>query len=241
LSTTAGIAELRFRGYGKKGQYITLSSKEYFSLNTAYPYAVKVTAKYTIQTAPTSIPITARLKCPSAVTTNTYSNAKTLKPGQISDIVTIGENTSVTSGAYMMLPWITLEADGYFEFYLSRAMLLSGEFVNPPNHIVTNHTDDLLRCKRHYQTGLTKAAFLGRETASAYTVALTTNFGVSMIATPSIVLEPLEVFEEGSSTNVVENYTFSSSPTANLVTVSAFKDIGGAKPSQLSVGWTATV
>lgn len=144
--------------------------------------------------------------------------------------------------------FVELMADGDFKVGLSNFSLIDGVFVNPPKMLQSHPADDLLRCKRYYQSGSGDFQTNGVD-PDGLTWRLTEqiNFPVEMAAIPTISTTQLDVYETGSGTVAATLaspglYTLDCGwPTTKKAAVRAYKQQIGALPNKLVYNWFATV
>lgn len=178
---------LVFKGVGKKGQVITIRSKDTALLTQN---AVELTASVSALNGPGLASIPIQVVCfprgHAGYMSANYTQWPTLKNGQSGRAVcvTSQSTSSVTYGGYIQ---VTLLADGEYFFQIANYQELPGSFVNPPQFAPVPYADDLLRCKRYYQTGTESnmVRFLQRNSTYANFYSLT-RFPIEMANTPSL-------------------------------------------------------
>lgn len=152
---------ISFQGYGKRGQRIKLRSSD--NTPNAAPHSqlsyVDRTAAVLVSNNTGTVPIKAYVAPrvhqndgeAGLITWNLDKSV--IKSGTFRNVVCI-VNTSIYikniyAGGFII---VELAADGYFNFTLREYREMYGAYVNPPSAPV-NYADDLLRCKRYYQSG----------------------------------------------------------------------------------------
>jgi hypothetical protein len=188
------LGRIRFSGYGKRGQSFNLRNRDYGKSLAPYFYNSPsgkhtITGAVNVEAVGNTIPF-------KVVCTPRGNNAITLysKPAIMSsnqktsdraiDVRSVTEQDTIAGNLY-----VELLADGYFSLYLYNYMELAGSYINPPNEVYTNYADDLLRCKRYYQTAIIRRAmFPLANIAITPTTTISGRFDTQMAGTPTITL-----------------------------------------------------
>lgn len=262
-SVFSGAASMRggiqFTGYGKKGQQFSIRSNSIPRLSPGYPsyditnlkLTATVRARFpagvNLEYVP-SIPLSVYVSPARDANVNTNAYPPKLATLSMNNYNAIHQavtciysaaNIDVFTGSEI---FVTLLADGDFHFTLSDFALYTGHIANPPQVAEVPLSEDLLRCKRYYQSGHEEIRALGLDNGTYYQLGARVNFPVEMAGTPTITQTLGVVSEEGSSADVSANYSLGSSSLLSTGFVYAIsKPIAGAKPNFMNFTWTATV
>jgi hypothetical protein len=245
--SSGGGGYIRFQGYGRKGQYIKIRNRDAQLLaGDIHGSQVPITCSITTKCGPGKVPYKV-FNYPrystviSTLRSANDSGENIIKPnGYARQVTNVFQTNPVTTlGGYIEL---NLLADGEFDIYISHYVELIGAYIHPPSYIGVNYADDLLRCKRYYQTGSFAMRALGASDGVNYRLVMSNQFPVEMAGTPTMTITASEVQEEGSATNVAANYEVSIGPQSPRgFYVAARKLVGGDKPSMFQGSWNATV
>jgi len=169
---------VRFKGYGKKNQYIQLNNKDNTSFgigqidtSSEVSYLTSAVLGYNFKGAPVSVECSPRY---SSLTSTLYNNIPIINEGEkktSTKAISCLTSTSVNYPTFKM----QLKKDGEFEVLFYNFRELAGAFRNPPGDCFVSYADDLQRCERFYQTG-------------AYSGDVYVPFRVKMNGTPSVTL-----------------------------------------------------
>lgn len=187
-SSAAGSGRsLRFRGYGKKGQTVTVYSRAPIVtslVNSLWTSAVRVSS------SSTSVPLQAYSFPNDSGGSYLYIKYANVSATNISDTAVMIRQSA--SNQYLSLgnaPAIgfTLFADGEFWVEFRSFMVLAGAYKNPPLEAPVNYADDLLRCKRYYQScWIDSSRMWAKYNTSHAILGVRHNFEVQMAGTPTI-------------------------------------------------------
>ena len=144
-----------FRGFGKKGQSISIHSRDEGSFgHNEVSNNQDVTA--TVGCANIGgVPVSIWCAPSGTSSISKHSHAPVLKSGESGRAISVSSATQVyvdhtqVSNRFA----ITLQEDGEFLFYVYMFNLFAGAFKNPPQFAPVPYADDLARCQRYYQTG----------------------------------------------------------------------------------------
>ena len=245
---------LRFKGYGKKGQIIQIINPYSFGAyrpHTATGYISKTPAW--LQVGATTIPVEAHMSFYQG-----NGNISHIKYGRVSN--TVSEDRFVTavdmatnSLAAKMAVVATLMADGEFDFCYANLAVFTGLYANPPAHAIPNFADDLLRCKRYYQSGSTRARMRGCQfnTLAQVNYSITVPFEIEMAGVPSISLTSTLALTHDGSGSVVDDTSNALFQTENVNSkkFNLYTLISTVEPgtrfanygADISSVWTATI
>lgn len=251
-----GTGGLYLYGHGKKGQYITIRNSDKTRLTSNYLLGISVTkpsltAAVNVINQGNKVPIEVAVKSrylSSDYTLHTpeYVSLKNNEQKQVSCVIT-------TSGAfnYGGVIVIKLLADGEFACVLSNYRELAGAFINPPLIASVPYADDLLRCKRYYQSG----TYISKDRWCQWTTGTADKawwipYFVEMAGIPTIVYDTPTLTPSngagGSSASiaptisVANNYSYGFRAyvsTADVTGVPNLLDYGGT----ITIPWTASV
>jgi len=242
VSIGSGIGQLDIKGYGKKGQHISIMSK-----SLQYNYLVRNTTgdkKQNTGSCFFSNGSGVRVNCSVAgltsATSLVYNKILSLKANQSGFAVRCDElnaNDGFTNTGYFK---IVLEEDGEFFVTVRNFQQISGLHKNP-SFIHTPNDMDLMRCKRFYQTGHSLIAGLGYSNGTNYIIERDLTFEVEMAGVPTITSILTLLREEGSTTDVSASYSMGTTPTSKSLGMFAYKAIGGDKPVMANIDWIAEI
>lgn len=180
------LNQLELCGFGKRGQIITIMNKEISYL----PFRIipslnptEITAAVEAYAHPQSIPFSVEVYPRNTSFPLVYVNkipiVKQDKQEEAVTLVTYQGNPTANG-------WIriTLLADGFFKLNIANFREFPGMLKNPPKFAPVHPSEDLLRCKRYYQSVLVRQMIpiRGSDNVAFYTIP----FNTQMVGTPSI-------------------------------------------------------
>lgn len=206
-------AGLNFFGSGKKGQTFSIICRDiprFFPENPHLgPEAIYFTATVRARAVPlvnsdanVTIPYTVSVLPPrnsgfwgyrtnKNASINMKRSVNYVTPQQAISCIYTGSNYDIFLPAEIT---ITLQADGEFAVVLSDFALYNASYNNPPEVSFVHPAEDLLRCKRYYQTLNYSEHSRGIQIGPNFSRhASTCLFPVEMAGTPSVVLSTSSV------------------------------------------------
>ncbi len=234
-SQSEQYSNITFKGYGKKGQGIVVANTDYSRLqpynNTSavtrsFTAAVEIENGRTAYGATVSVPIevsvVGRYSMHASYAIPYRKIAKVASNSTGEAVICYQTNMHVINAADVI--YITLLADGEFNFTLENFRLLAGNYVNPPKDVGCHLADDLLRCKRYYQSGSFGADVrcISLNTGSA-SIAQLIPFETQMAGTPTCSIHT------GSSSFYASNGDNTSTPDLNASFTAAYPTSKGFK------------
>jgi hypothetical protein len=193
---------LRFKGRGKKGQYVRVSNRD----ATAYNYMRggilfnayqrdPLTAAAVFQNAAGSVPIVANVQPRYATASYTliYYPDWLVLPGVSRQAVMamVSDFYNINSPAFFQF---ILQADGDFDVTVRDFVELAGAFRNPPTTCPVPYAEDLQRCERYYTAGFYHVKSRANQINTGDAQFLDTiEFPVTMAGAPSAALDAVSV------------------------------------------------
>jgi len=185
---------IALKGYGVKGQTITLTNLDNRSLGMHPNANGQITASVSLYNQIDGVK--AKISCSPRqyhfLTNTMYDNSPINSGKTTGSVVTAVKvlDTHMHSSS-LIHPWIKMElmASGNFNYSIRAFSEIIGAFRNPPSFSPVNYADDLARCERYYQVGETFGDG----------VATFVPFRTKMAGTPTITLT------SGSATNITVN------------------------------------
>ena len=252
--STEGL--MQFVGYGKKGQRveIQLKPRDNFGYGVIGSYNGSIspansrwhyTTSWMTVLNTEGVDIQARFQGPYDYNDDLWHQdpSTLVKSGEIKQTtacINQSRGDNITTGGW---GFFILEEDGEFNVRFYHATCVTGAFKHPPKFVPVPYADDLARCQRYYQKGMSKV-FGYRESTSHYHVGSYVSLATTMVSTPSISLSNVTTLENGVDGNkfVTNGYTsYTNTTTDEGFFAGAKKVITGTFPDELVFNWTAEV
>jgi hypothetical protein len=250
----ATTGSIRLKGYGKKGQSITLENKDkdlfgygdiQFSGNksplTAACLMELVEGCLTFACAPRYYTTGSSTLHDKTRTLNTAGYYE-CSSSKLTDTSSFNAEASIT---------ITLTRDGEFDLYLHNFRELAGAFKNPPGDCFVPYAEDLQRCERYYQTGIFRGMTSLRLNGSNMESYPMIPFRTTMSGTPSVSTSSqiIHLYQDpaagsGFTNNDEGNWTFTLSDASVSGCKGDFQRSGSVASRSIancSFTWTAVI
>jgi hypothetical protein len=178
---------LFLKGTGKKGQTVSILSKDVSPLNYPMSSLINLTTAvnfHNIKGVAIIPKVASRYR--NGANGYVYQNVYPLKSGQSRNEVLVSLNTVGFFDIPAAIGFV-LQADGEFEVQIANFRELPGAFINPPDFCPVHLSEDLARCKRYYQSGAAQYNMRANQFASSVAqFALPVQFPIEMAGTPTV-------------------------------------------------------
>lgn len=202
VHNNTSFGHLRVKGYGKKGQYLTIQNKAsnrdiltgvYANYTPFTRTTITMTAQLHNTGSGTNI-VSMRSVCPyiTSYYNVIFENSPNTKPNSGNRSYQISQTDMGMAGTYNYPALVIyLMADGGFDYTVQDAALVVGGYKSLPYSMQIPYADDLLRCKRYYQTGYAMPPYITFPVcidngSASVTFGNYLQFPVEMAGTPSV-------------------------------------------------------